>query len=277
MKCLGLFLLLCCISLHPELWAQYDGAPRADMEYYYRMRFLMDTTNAKRVTEDLLVLRTNGNISICFADGDYRNDSLWASDQKDKMLSAVMTRFATGGPRTTPDPGITSFAVLKDFAQGQLDCADDLGGEEYRYYEELPRFDWKITDEEKVIGEYTCQKAVCNFRGRTWIAWFTPELPVSDGPWKFHGLPGLILQAYDEQQHYAFKFLYMTPSAAKIHQIKQKQKVLSRKKFLKLERSFIKDPYAFASVHSGYTMKNKDGTRRKPRKEITTYAPLERY
>jgi|SRR5690625_114946 len=60
-----------------------------------------------------------------------------------------------------------------------------------------PRLDWNITDENKEIGEYIAIKAEVTFRGRDYEAWFTPEIPISAGPWKLHGLPGLILEAKD--------------------------------------------------------------------------------
>ena len=51
---------------------------------------------------------------------------------------------------------------------------------------------------------YTCHKAVADFRGREWIAWYAPELPLSYGPWKLCGLPGLILEAYDNKLEYKY-------------------------------------------------------------------------
>ncbi len=42
------------------------------------------------------------------------------------------------------------------------------------------------------------------FRGRTWEAWFTNQIPVSNGPWKFHGLPGIIMQVSNDQNHFSF-------------------------------------------------------------------------
>ncbi|HTN68436.1 MAG TPA: GLPGLI family protein, partial [Dysgonamonadaceae bacterium] len=56
----------------------------------------------------------------------------------------------------------------------------------------------------KTLLDYSCQMAVCNFRGREWTAWFATYIPVSDGPWKFGGLPGLIMEAYDKGNQYVF-------------------------------------------------------------------------
>lgn len=61
---------------------------------------------------------------------------------------------------------------------------------------------WNITKETKQVAGYTCTKATTNFRGREWIAWFTPEIPVSLGPWKLHGLPGIILETSDSTKKF---------------------------------------------------------------------------
>lgn len=63
---------------------------------------------------------------------------------------------------------------------------------------------WQLVNEKKQIGKYICQKATTNFSGRGWIVWFAPELPFSFGPWKLHGLPGLIIEATDVENKYSF-------------------------------------------------------------------------
>ncbi len=77
----------------------------------------------------------------------------------------------------------------------------------YEYEESFDSFNWQITTETDTIHNYVCQKAICDFGGRTWEAWFTLELPFCDGPYKFCGLPGLILNIADTQNHYSWKFL----------------------------------------------------------------------
>ena len=77
----------------------------------------------------------------------------------------------------------------------------------YEYEESFDSFNWQITSETDTIHNYVCQKAICDFGGRTWEAWFTQELPFCDGPYKFCNLPGLILNVADTQNHYSWKFL----------------------------------------------------------------------
>lgn len=60
---------------------------------------------------------------------------------------------------------------------------------------------WELLDETKMFKGMQVQKAVTNFRGRSYTAWFNPAIPIPDGPWKYRGLPGLIVEIYDEKKH----------------------------------------------------------------------------
>lgn len=71
--------------------------------------------------------------------------------------------------------------------------------------EELPAMNWKITTEKKEISGYQCNIATLNFRGRSYTAYFTFDVPINIGPWKFNGLPGLIVAIYDEAGIYKWE------------------------------------------------------------------------
>ncbi|WP_421919144.1 GLPGLI family protein [Marinifilum sp.] len=62
--------------------------------------------------------------------------------------------------------------------------------------EPLQLFDWKLEKPTKTILGYYCNKATCTFRGRAYIAYFTREIPYKAAPWKFHGLPGVVLEVH---------------------------------------------------------------------------------
>ncbi|MFY7669799.1 GLPGLI family protein [Tenacibaculum sp. MEBiC06402] len=82
--------------------------------------------------------------------------------------------------------------------------------------EKVPSIEWKIHKETKKVGDFQCQKAVANFRGREYTAWFAPDLPIKVGPWKLHGLPGLILIAYDTKREIEFYVTSISQSSYKI-------------------------------------------------------------
>lgn len=66
---------------------------------------------------------------------------------------------------------------------------------------------WKILPEKKGIQGFTVQKAITDFGGRQWEAWFSVDIPFSEGPHKFRGLPGMILELYDTKKNYVFSFV----------------------------------------------------------------------
>ena len=75
----------------------------------------------------------------------------------------------------------------------------------YAVIEPLPKMKWKLSTEQKVIGKYNCKKATVEFRGRTYEAWYTLQIPISLGPWKFNGLPGIILAVEDQTGIYKWQ------------------------------------------------------------------------
>jgi len=70
--------------------------------------------------------------------------------------------------------------------------------------EEIEKPEWVIGDSIINILGYDCIMATSVFRGRSWTAFFCPEIPISEGPWKLCGLPGLILKASDDRQEYCY-------------------------------------------------------------------------
>ena len=80
------------------------------------------------------------------------------------------------------------------FTHGRISTRDKIDG----------LFEWQLLEGDTVICGYPCKKAKTKFRGRTWTIWYTPLLPYSDGPWKFCGLPGLVLEAHETEGKLAF-------------------------------------------------------------------------
>lgn len=81
-----------------------------------------------------------------------------------------------------------------------------IGYQDYKVEQSLPKIDWKLLPETKEIGGYMCQKATGRLFGRDYIAWFSPDLPYSFGPWLLSGLPGLIMEASDSKNEVRFSF-----------------------------------------------------------------------
>lgn len=81
--------------------------------------------------------------------------------------------------------------------------------ETYIVTEKIEKIPWVIENDYKQIGNLSCQKAIADFRGRKYTVWFTKDIPVTFGPWKLQGLPGLILEAVDETNEVQFYALHI--------------------------------------------------------------------
>ncbi len=95
--------------------------------------------------------------------------------------------------------------VYKNYPAGKVTECNYFDMTYWRYEENWEKPKWELTDSTKEYLGYLCTQAVTNYRGRTWIAWFTPDIPISEGPWKLCGLPGLILEAQDLSKTYTFR------------------------------------------------------------------------
>lgn len=131
----------------------------------------------------------------------------------------------------------------------------------FRYFEDIPKLNWIIHSEKKIIQQYTCQRATTNFRGRNYEAWFAPEIPIREGPYKFGGLPGLILKIEDSQKHYIYSCVSITKiGSAKPMRIRNwKYTETTRSKLNEfLERKY-KNPVNYYNLRGVTTMIKKDG------------------
>ena len=86
--------------------------------------------------------------------------------------------------------------VAKEPEQAKMTVYDLKGAELWQYDEPLSEMEWTISNDitKNILG-YECIMAQTDYHGRKWTAWFSPEIPVHEGPWKLHGLPGMVLRA----------------------------------------------------------------------------------
>ena len=99
----------------------------------------------------------------------------------------------------------TNLYVFRSIPENKMTVYDYVGGLDYAYCNEpLGEIKWEIADSTKNVLGYECIMASANYHGRDWTAWFTPEIPISEGPWKLTGLPGLILEATESTGQHSF-------------------------------------------------------------------------
>ena len=103
------------------------------------------------------------------------------------------------------------FTVYKDHESNSLIFEfTDLNQRPHYFADTLFPMEWITTEEHKMIGGIPCLKAVTRFKGRGYTAWYAPTITINDGPWKLGGLPGLILEAYDDENNWRMEFISRT-------------------------------------------------------------------
>lgn len=98
------------------------------------------------------------------------------------------------------------------------------------YEEPTPKFAWHQAELRDTICGYPCFMATAKFRGRRWSVWYAPDIPISAGPWKFHGLPGLILRACDSSEDYIWECTSISQKAKPIVYYAVEPRRMDRKK-----------------------------------------------
>lgn len=164
----------------------------ARYEITYNVKKVVDPSKLDNVVVDIQKLQIGKRMSKTFSYLQFQNDS----------LCTILENGDSDFP--SPPVGADNREIFKDFRTGELRIRERVDGTQFCYEENKPEFNWVIQNRHKVIASYPCQCASVTFRGRQYEVWFTPAIPVSAGPFKFGGLPGLILEVQDSKHHYTF-------------------------------------------------------------------------
>jgi GLPGLI family protein len=190
--------------------------------------------NNPETYDDLQRLEIGSHISKYYSYFVYNSDSL-CMDFKDKHPEALSLPNWMGNKGKDVSWSEYYYTdYIKNFSTGKLTEYTYMprGINHCQYTESIPTQEWKLEEETITISGYQCQKATCRFRGRNFTAWFTPEIPINNGPWKFGELPGLILKVYDMDKQYIFE-------CTQIENFKQKYpiKMHNPKNFMQINRT----------------------------------------
>ena len=211
--------------------------------FVYQVTMKPDSTNRANITTEVVHLDVAAGNSIFYAENRLKRDSL--INRMRQTGNFNFDRNQMQALRSNLD-----FIIEKDFKTGKKLFKARILRDQYAYEEDRP-MDWKILSETAKIGDYKTQKAETNFAGRTWYAWFTTEVPFQDGPYKFSGLPGLIVKVEDAKGDYSFDL----KEAKKINEIAtfdQRGSTITVKiaAFEKQQDQFRKDPSAAITAMS---------------------------
>lgn len=123
--------------------------------------------------------------------------------------------------------GAIPYIVEKSYPDYTIRFINRIYGDDYKVADNR-KLNWKISPEKEKIGEFNVQKASLDFGGRKWIAWFAADIPIQDGPYKFHGLPGLIVKISDETHSHIFELKGINKTKENIGWISDRNKKMAR-------------------------------------------------
>ena len=213
----------------------------AYLKCQYDYTYVVDTLSGK-TAKDWLVLQIGKNMSKSYSYYSMQVDSIFASPDRDVILRQQINA-AIGSKTEWPHKRMKAY-VYKNYPQGKMTVTDGLLMQDYIYEDTLYAQNWVIQDSSKLILGHECQKAVCQYRGHCWTAWFAMDIPITDGPWKLCGLPGLIMEATTEDNSHAFKLLGMEKVSKK--PIVFSKTYVGNNKFEKTTfEKFLKEQYIF--------------------------------
>lgn len=158
----------------------------------YEYKFKIDSTKSDSIKTEWMYLDITKEGSSYYSKKAFDSDSIIAESIRKQMASGLKNLSIS----RSRNSGDVDFKVFKTYPDFKITTETGIANDNYKVLEDRT-ISWKISPEKAKIGEFNAQKAEADFGGRHWIAWFTTEVPFQDGPYKFHGLPGLIVKAED--------------------------------------------------------------------------------
>ncbi|MDN4028694.1 GLPGLI family protein [Chryseobacterium gambrini] len=193
--------------------------------FIYEAKYKLDSERPDDINSDNMILDLKNNASIFRDLQDKQSDSIKLNNGNGRYKMGVENQFY----------------VKKNLTQKKIEKVITYLGTDYLLpIEEV--LNWKISSEQKMIGKYKSQKAEANYGGRNWIAWFTTELPFSDGPYVFSGLPGLIVSIQDSNNEYSFNLIEVK-KGGNLFDARTKPVKIDWEKYETLAKSYFNDPY----------------------------------
>ena len=226
--------LLVAFAICLKLNAQQKLNIQYEARYELKFKEFKNQNPEKKINTFILLFNKDEsfikNMNVYVKDSLISNGKIKLTGDDMKDL-AINTKYYTDLPYTIYKKG------------SQINYSTELAGNEYKYTETV-EFKWKISRETKIVNGVKCVKATTTKWGRNWIAYYSPKHPMPFGPYKFHGLPGLIFEIHDEGNDYSFsmyRFKKRKESDFRLFNY-SKAKLITKKQIEKIRHNYAVAP-----------------------------------
>jgi len=218
----------------------------------YLVTYQLDSTNVNNKLSETMFLLIGSKTSKFLSLTTFLKDSIKEHSKSSSNLQQLMAV-----PKTA-----FNHTIFKNYPQGKITSTENIFKDYYKYEESISLFNWIITNETKTISGYNCQKATATFAGRDYVAWFTNEIPIADGPYKFNGLPGLIVKINDTKNHYEYKLTRFKKITGDIGIAERNYIKTTKKEFKKVKKEFYSNVLEKLQ-QNGITITNMDDSQKR--------------
>ena len=208
---------------------------------YYDYQFQTDSTDLETKMSELMVLDIDKKGSKYYSEYVFQNDSIMDAQFKKNIAAHSNDIIPMSGKQ-----GVVGYKVLKSYPDFKINHIVTLDMTLYNASQQV-KIDWKILPNKEKIGEWNVQKAEADFAGRHWIAWFSTDIPIQEGPYKFYGLPGLIVKVEDQSGFHKMELKGISKNVLERDVLAfefEKAIDLDYKKYQTVYKKYRKDPMA---------------------------------
>jgi GLPGLI family protein len=167
--------------------------------YFYDYTAHVSKTDKDMIWKEETVLTMLGDIAVFES---YQNH-LYEKEMNAMRAKKGTTQEVGNVPGDLPKKQF-GFIIKRDYNKKVSIYSDKVYTKYFRYYEQIETQNWSIHKQTRKIQGFVCQLATIELWGKKYEAWFTEDIPLREGPYKFHGLPGLIVELSDEKKEHHF-------------------------------------------------------------------------
>ena len=195
------------------------------------------------ITHTMLVADYDYTCQTSNAKGEEVKVSYGLTLQVAQDMACTMGRKRHSGENDMSERLLYAPVTWQNYPQGKMTSIETIPPYQYLTSEAMPQLKWKVQAEHDTICGLPCQKAIGQYGGRTWTAWFAEGLPSRFGPWRLGGLPGLILRAVSEDgiHHFECNRVDFVKEAI-AYSVPNEAVKCTRAKFVKLRNSTFGNP-----------------------------------
>lgn len=199
-------LILLNILISALWYAQGNDNKVLEAEFSYLLKAKTDKTTS-HISEEVFLLQVLQDKSFFVSENLVKADSL----RKNDIMKAI-----NATPKGEPihivassRPNVKFYYTITQSNQN-VEYLERIDANLYSYQEPVIK-DWQLSEDAKIVNTLHCKKATLQYKGRIWTAWYAPEIPLPYGPYKFSGLPGLIIKMESEDGDFSFQLVESKP------------------------------------------------------------------